>query len=159
VHSLCGATSLSPLKLGVAEENARRKRRAAHGGATGSRPGLAPARGPTRPGRKRVRFFPAACRWLGWMIEKRGRTSRSAKIAKRCRRRWTAIAGGLPGIHNHLAGHVGGGEPLGVGGLGQRVPDVLELAAARFADLGNLLAVLDVPDTDSRVAARGEQEL
>src|SRR4051812_35619059 len=59
--------------------------------------------------------------------------------------------------HLYLAHHVGAGEPAGVGRDGDGVDPVLELAAARGAQLLDELAGLGVPDADLRVAAGREE--
>src|SRR5438128_2169311 len=54
-------------------------------------------------------------------------------------------------------GHVGAGEPPAVGGKRDGVNPVLELSAARLAQLLDQLAVGDVPDADQRIPAGGGQ--
>src|SRR5581483_210682 len=58
-----------------------------------------------------------------------------------------------------LAGLVGGGEPLAVGRDGEGTEPVLELAAARLAQLLDQLAVVHAPDAHDGIAAGGEQVL
>src|SRR4051794_7559595 len=63
---------------------------------------------------------------------------------------WTPSLAEVP--HLDGPGHVGGGEPLAVGGEAQGVQPVLELAAAGLAEFLHQLACRRVPEAHHRVA-------
>src|SRR5262245_24728818 len=90
---------------------------------------------------------------------RRSTTAPRISAARRERRMAGASSRGAERPDLDGAGHVGGGEPAAVGGERDGVDPVLELPAARLAQLLDELAVGGAPDPDDGVAAAGGEVL